>query len=352
MALEIHWYGFICFGVVAVSILGTLYVLLLKEGKSRSEIESSNKKYESLLVSSTRPVDVRIIDDEVEDCRGYVSYSHLWTSCWKGLHPAWLLGFRIFALLILSGFLAWDIQQWGVSIFYYYTEWTFTLVIIYFAIGTVISAHGCVLHYTKKEDLPTEFEGGEDLLKEDVEQNLIFSSGNEGGGGNNYINRNLQSHLDENEIEERAGFWGYLMQNLYQTCAGAVILTDVVFWALIVPFLSISHLQVDLLMGSMHSVNAVFLLLDTSVNNLPFPWFRLGYFVLWSCSYVIFQWIIHACGLTWWPYPFLDMSTPAAPFWYFCMAAVHIPCYWIYSLVIKAKHSIFSNFFPHLFRKC
>lgn len=32
----------------------------------------------------------------------------------------------------------------------------------------------------------------------------------------------------------------------------------------------------------------------------PFPWFRMAYFVLWSSIYVAFQWILHACGFSWW----------------------------------------------------
>ncbi|GAA0152190.1 hypothetical protein LIER_10731 [Lithospermum erythrorhizon] len=340
MALEIHWYDSICFSIVVISVLGALYALRLKENQARTETKSSNSKNESLLVSSAGTVDISVIDDECVNSLSHVGYCDLWSSCYKGLNPFWLLGLRIFAFVVLCGFLVWDIQEWGLSIFLYYTEWTFTLVIIYFAVGTVISAHGCVLYYTKKKDRLDEFEDREDLLKDDVEQNNILSSGNGGEGGNDYCNRNLQSQLDGKENNEIACFWGYLMQTLYQTCAGAVILTDVVFWSVIVPFLSSAHLQVDVLSCSMHTVNGIFLLLDTSLNNLPFPWFRFGYFVLWSCSYVIFQWIIHACGFTWWPYPFLDMSTPAAPFWYFCMAAVHIPCYGIYTLLVKAKRSI------------
>lgn len=90
----------------------------------------------------------------------------------------------------------------------------------------------------------------------------------------------------------------------------------------------------------------------------PFPWFRAAYFVIWSCVYVTVQWILHACGMSWygqftpspffffffchfqsvkyflssdvlveelfnlswfsprWPYPFLDLDTPWAPLWY------------------------------------
>lgn len=90
------------------------------------------------------------------------------------------------------------------------------------------------------------------------------------------------------------------------------------------------------LMGCMHSLNFVFLLLDTALNSLvccilircwsrksnflyselkqndlcffqPFPWFRMAYFVLWSCIYVIFQWILHARGFSWWACYFVNV---------------------------------------------
>ncbi|THU55943.1 hypothetical protein C4D60_Mb11t11970 [Musa balbisiana] len=136
-----------------------------------------------------------------------------------------------------------------------------------------------------------------------------------------------------------------LFHSLEQTSAGAVALTDIVFWGLLVPFLSVEHFKLDLLMGCMHSLNFVFLLLDTALNSLPFPWFRMAYFVLWSCIYVIFQWILHACGFSWWPYRFLELSTPWAPLWYFCLALLHVPCYGLYSLLVTAKNTLFPKFF-------
>ncbi|PNX62801.1 hypothetical protein L195_g053172, partial [Trifolium pratense] len=63
----------------------------------------------------------------------------------------------------------------------------------------------------------------------------------------------------------------------------------------------------------MHSVNAVLLLGETSLNCMSFPVFRFAYFILWTVTFVIFQWIIHAAVSLWWPYPFLDLSSPYAP---------------------------------------
>ncbi|XP_056684579.1 uncharacterized protein [Spinacia oleracea] len=107
--------------------------------------------------------------------------------------------------------------------------------------------------------------------------------------------------------------------------------------------------ELTLLIGFIHSLNAVFLVIDSLLNAIPFKWFGFLYFILWSTAYTTFQWIIHACGVTWWPYPFLDLSTPWAPLWYFALAVVHVPCYAVYIMLVKGKDSIFSKLFPRAF---
>ncbi|KNA07747.1 hypothetical protein SOVF_169080, partial [Spinacia oleracea] len=111
------------------------------------------------------------------------------------------------------------------------------------------------------------------------------------------------------------------------TSAGASVLTDLVFWCVLVPTMAGKQFEL----------------------TLPFKWFGFLYFILWSTAYTTFQWIIHACGVTWWPYPFLDLSTPWAPLWYFALAVVHVPCYAVYIMLVKGKDSIFSKLFPRAF---
>ncbi|CAI9292956.1 unnamed protein product [Lactuca saligna] len=60
-----------------------------------------------------------------------------------------------------------------------------------------------------------------------------------------------------------------------QTCAGAVVLTDLVFWCLLLPFQSGDGFKLTLLIGCMHSLNVVFLLLDSALNNLVL-WHRFS----------------------------------------------------------------------------
>ncbi|KAL7171946.1 hypothetical protein ACSBR2_031606 [Camellia fascicularis] len=261
----------------------------------------------------------------------------LWLPCWRNLNPLWLLFFRVFAFASMA-FLLYHIVLvlGGAFAFYFYTQWTFVLVTVYFALAIVMSARGCWMYSKKKKSFPEDRESDEFLKKN--------SEAKETKGTIKF-----QSCHSQEEIECKTGFLEHLVQAIYQTCAGAVMLTDVVFWCLLVPFLLGDKFQLTLLIGCIHSVNAVFLILDSALNSQPFSWYGLAYFVLWSVSYVVFQWILHACGFTWWPYPFLDLSTPWAPLWYIALALVHLPCYGIYVLLMKAKGSIFSRMFPHAF---
>ncbi|KAK4774263.1 hypothetical protein SAY86_009198 [Trapa natans] len=91
---------------------------------------------------------------------------------------------------------------------------------------------------------------------------------------------------------------------------------------------------------TMHSLNAILLLVDAALNCLRFPFFRIAYFFSWTVFFVVFQWILHACVPIRWPYPFLDMSSPYSPIWYLSAALLHIPCYGAFALVVKLKQCL------------
>lgn len=268
--------------------------------------------------------------------------SDLWMPCWRNLHPLFLLAYRFTVFLSMSWMLCRMVLVHGFFAFYFYTQWTFTLVIIYFAIATVMSAHGCWAYW--KRHIENEERGP--FLKANYEEDKTTNT-NSRTTSSVKLERNHEQEL----IEKKARIWGYPMQAIYQTCAGAVMLTDIVFWCILVPFLTGENFHVTLLMGFMHSLNAAFLLLDTALNSMPFPRFRLAYFVVWSCAYVIFQWVLHACGFSWWPYPFLELATPWAPLWYLCLALVHLPCFGIYALIVYIKNLVFPKWFPSAYIK-
>ncbi|GFP93608.1 hypothetical protein PHJA_001505200 [Phtheirospermum japonicum] len=233
-----------------------------------------------------------------------VDPADLWAPCWRSLHPRWLLIYRAFSFLAMALFLYQTVADFGFFVFFFYTQWTFALVMVYFALATIVSIRGRVAK-------PIQNVEKDKFLKKDSEEETIVE-------------------------QQQLGFLENLLQIVYQTCAGAVVLTDIVFWCLLLPFMSGENFQLTLIIGCMHSVNAVFLIIETALNRLPFTWFGIIYFVLWSGAYVVFQWVLHACCYTWWPYPFLDLSTPLAPLWYLGLALVHIPCYGLLST--EKKH--------------
>ncbi|MQM03992.1 hypothetical protein Taro_036784 [Colocasia esculenta] len=288
-----------------------------------------------------------------EEAVGTLYDDESWRPCFKEIHPAWLLAFRAIAFLVLSASLIVSVVVQGGQMFYFYTQWTFALVTIYFGIGSLLSVYGCYKFVSKgNDDRP-----GSTRL--DAENGIYVAPAN-GQGANAHDRTKRYGYREEHYIRPVAGFWGYAFQIIYQTNAGAVMLTDCVFWIIIVPFLAIKDYNLNFFMIGMHSVNAIFLLGDTALNSMTydiltcysflvfkrFPWFRISYFFLWTVVYVIFQWVVHACVSIWWPYPFLDFSSSFAPLWYFSVAVMHFPCYAIFPLIIKTKHLLYSSLFP------
>nr|CAD1828604.1 unnamed protein product [Ananas comosus var. bracteatus] len=492
MALEVRWYDFVCFAIVVGAILVSLWMILKSKGDENRE---GRTKYESLLMFGA-PNDG--FGFRLSSRIGCLNSSQLWKSCWRGLHPTWLLIFRMVAMVVMVAIFSLVMRIYGSSIMLYYTDYwvrlnNYTLPVFVclpssgysvplfpnstsllclslsgsLSIGFRIPIHGelgfpplaaamasgddeasatgcggrcpyapsspppqrsprrwCSLGLRgSPSDQPTSGpragvgstpspssatassssspwppprrDGRQRwvrsvLLLHPVDLHtsyylfcdslrhicprmlgLLKTAYTENDEANGFLNDDPEENPgdrisrpnkndDQDQIrfsshhgrllyEERAGFWGYLMQIIYQTSAGAVVLTDVVFWGLLVPFLSSEYFRVNLIMACMHSVNAVFLLIDTALNNLPFPWFGMAYFIFWSCIYVVFQWVLHACGSTWWPYPFLELATPWAPLWYFFLALVHILCFSFYWLIAKAKVTYCPKLFPHAY---
>ncbi|XP_039040367.1 uncharacterized protein LOC120178641 isoform X2 [Hibiscus syriacus] len=282
-------------------------------------------------------------EETQQDTEGSLHEDETWRPCLKGIHPAWLMAFRLVAFFVLLILLIVTAFVDGGSIFYYYTQWTFTLITIYFGLGSLLSIRGCYQYHKRVSGDKV------DNVELDAEQ------GNHAGAASGETSINAgkiispeppEGHL----VRQRAGTWGYVFQIIFQMNAGAVLLTDCVFWFIIVPFLAIKDYNLSVLAINMHTINAVFLLGDTALNCLRFPCFRIAYFFLWTVIYVIFQWLVHACVNIWWPYPFLDLSSSYAPLWYFLVALMHFPCYGAFAFLLKLKHHVFSRWFPESYQ--
>ncbi|KOM35358.1 hypothetical protein LR48_Vigan02g150800 [Vigna angularis] len=103
MASELAWYDLVCYGIVGVTSVGSLSVLWMHEGASKRELRPLD---ETLLVG------------------GVSSSTKLWSSCWPGMHPFWLLLMRFLSFLTLAVFQTLDVRDYDVTIFVYYTEYT------------------------------------------------------------------------------------------------------------------------------------------------------------------------------------------------------------------------------------
>ncbi|KAF5730860.1 hypothetical protein HS088_TW19G00460 [Tripterygium wilfordii] len=156
-------------------------------------------------------------ETKLETERTLLYEDETWRPCLKGIHPAWLLAFRVSSFFVLVVLLAIATVVDGSSIFYYYTQWTFILVTFYFGLGSLFSMYGCYQYHKRV--------GGDkvDNVEVDAEQGTSAAPAH----------------------RQAAGKWAYLFQIIFQMNAGAVLLTDCVFWFILVPLLEIKDYNIN-----------------------------------------------------------------------------------------------------------
>ncbi|KAL8140799.1 hypothetical protein V2J09_006820 [Rumex salicifolius] len=172
-------------------------------------------------------------EDEQIDNPGILYEDEVWKPCIKGMHPAWLLAYRTLAFFVLLILLILNVALDGADIMYYYTQWTFTLVTIYFGLGSLLSMYGCYQYHNK-----VGINGiGNEWIDSEQGNNAALSN----GGPKRFNVQGNQNHPPR----KIAGFWAYVFQITFQMNAGAVMLTDCVFWFIIVPFLATKNYDIN-----------------------------------------------------------------------------------------------------------
>uniref|UniRef100_A0A1J3FB18 Transmembrane protein n=1 Tax=Noccaea caerulescens TaxID=107243 RepID=A0A1J3FB18_NOCCA len=246
-----------------------------------------------------------------------------WRPSLKQIHPGWLLGFRIlaFCFLLASNIVRLAFRGW--RIYYYYTQWTFSLIAIYFGMGSLLSVYGC---FQYKKQMRTRVTA--DQLGNDAENGIRLP----------LIKKENEKRKSSDSKTLRSCV--HLFQIIFQMSAGAAVLTDSIYWTVIFPFLSLQDYEMSFMTVNLHTSNLVLLLCDTTLNRLRFPLFRFSYFILWTGSFVIFQWILHVFVSVGWPYPFLDLSMRMAPLWYLLVALLHLPSYGFYAIFVRIRQKL------------
>ncbi|XP_059656152.1 uncharacterized protein LOC132303088 isoform X2 [Cornus florida] len=250
--------------------------------------------------------------DNQRETAGSLYKDEVWKTSLKTIHPAGLLAYRITAFSVLLASITANVVRDGVSVFFFYTQWTFALATIYFGLGSSLSIYGCCQSCSEVGDRV-------DHVGDDAELGMYVAPTLGENANMPTISKSLNTDK-EPHIRKPAGILGYIFQITFQLTA------------------------------TMHSINVVFLLGDMSLNCLRFPFFRVAYFVLWTVTYVIFQWIIHFFFPIWWPYSFFDLSSPYAPLWYLAVGLLHLPCYGLFALIVRMKQLWFSRSFPESYR--
>ncbi|KAK8672532.1 hypothetical protein V6N13_110898 [Hibiscus sabdariffa] len=313
-----NWRGLVCSVIVLTPIVISLIIIWKYEGLKQVKHDGKESHEDSSCDE--------LYDDDV------------WKPCLQEIHPFWLLGYRVIAFCLALATTVSKAITSGGHIFYYYTQWTFTLVTIYFGFGTLLSIYGCYQH-NKINSCSFDVQH----VRIDAEQGYLTPLTNR---KDTNVQRKALNPQESCNVSQAAGISSYLFQVIFQMNAGAVMLTDLIYWCLIFPFLTIADFTLNFMTVNLHTLNVILLLGDTALNSLRFPWFRISYFILWTGAYVIFQWVLHAFVSIWWPYPFLDLSSPTAPLWYGLLALMHIPCYAIFALIVNTKHYLLSKWFP------
>ncbi|XP_058087290.1 uncharacterized protein LOC131234437 [Magnolia sinica] len=198
----LNWRAGVCAFWIVSSVIGALVLIWKYEGSNGSRQERGETQQERV---------------------GFLCNDESWKPCLKKIHPGWLLAFRIVAFFMLLPVLILYIYVDGVAIFYFYSQWTFALATLYFGLGTSLSIYGCYQLHNRVEG------DGVEHMRPDAERGTYVGPEHGGDANRHHVMENSATR-EERCTRQIAGIWGYAFQIIYQACAGAVVLTDVVFW--------------------------------------------------------------------------------------------------------------------------
>ncbi|GAB4846733.1 hypothetical protein Ancab_025741 [Ancistrocladus abbreviatus] len=132
-----------------------------------------------------------------------------WRTSLREVHPIWLLAFRVLAFSLFLAILIVEIVIHGVAMLFYYTQWTFTLVTIYFGFGSVLSMYGCF----QRHEIAKRF----NIAHSGISSEQGYYLPPAFGEATNLLRpRESSSPHEDNHVHVTAGIWGFLFQVMFQ----------------------------------------------------------------------------------------------------------------------------------------
>ena len=139
---------------------------------------------------------------------------------------------------------------------------------------------------------------------------------------------------------ERSPTWlRTVVHCLFEVALPLSWLVTIVLWGILLPAdlmkYHVCH-ECNFFSYNQHAVNTIVLLVEFGLNDLVVTWRHVGLAVIWSVTYCVFSWAVHAAtDPGFWPYFFLQLNTPMAIVWYPALLLLGIG---LYAAAVGASH--------------
>jgi hypothetical protein len=234
-------------------------------------------------------------------------------SCWS-LRA--LLAFRAGAATFFLLIEVWDVWRSSGRCLAFYTSWNFVLQGAYFFGAAWRSRRQLQSRLDERTASYTALVDGED------------------GTGSPLVGRK--------RVMRESGLHWIDLELLLDVCLAASLLISVVVWTVLYPYAVRTGHPEKILNGvsyCQHGVNVLLLQIDFFATRHLVSRDALPLIMGWPSVYAVFAWIVHGTvAKGFWPYPFLDLDTPWAPFWYGGLLAAHVLALLLMLILSKVKH--------------
>jgi len=193
--------------------------------------------------------------------------------------------YRVIILTYNLGWLIYNIYLTGAKLFIYLTNWTYTILVIYFAFATILS---CKALY---DDLKREQEAASSQKREETPMVEIKT-----GSGDEDSEEPVMSAREKDVLRfEHKLLW---LMHIISATGGLWVTAG--YWSVVFKDDPINANNI-----TKHALNSVFMLIDTSLSSIPVRVVHWLYALLYFAVYLIFSvfyWLLGGTNIKGRPY--------------------------------------------------